>query len=304
MKIFAALAFVATLAAPNIAAAQFGWGQQIDRSNFSYLYPTASGDWGACTNAGDRHSFDDIIAGCGRILERATDHDDRASVLWWRGRALEREGQADRAAVDFQDALAEYDAMILDDERSIDGHFYRGGLLVRLRRYDEARQEFILADRILPRQPETRASLANVAFVQGDYTTAIAEYDQAQNLARRSTTAGMYDHKRCEARAAAGVDLEVARQACNRAVRDSQGNPWTLVSRGYFRFRQSDFDGALADFERVLEHDHDNAAALYGRATLRARAGQQDTAAADLARARQLDLNAVDYYANAGMRLD
>ena len=62
--------------------------------------------------------------------------------------------------------------------------------------------------------------------------------------------------------------------------------------------------GALADFERALDRDPGNPAALYGRSVIAARAGQQDAAAADLERARELNPRMVEYYANAGMRPD
>ena len=305
MKSLAALAFIATMAIVQPASAQFSWGQPFDRSGIQFLYPTAtSPDWRACTNDGYRFSSEEVVAGCGRILEDSSSHETRSSALWWRALAYERANQADLSTADFQSALGEFDAWSRADERSIDAHFYRATMLISMREYDRALAELAVADRMLRQQPRVIGGIARIAFLRGDYTTAIAEFDRADSIARRSRGGGILTHNRCEARAAAGVDLEQARTICNRAVRQSEGHPATLVSRGFFRFRQDDMAGALADFERALDRDPGNPAALYGRSVIAARAGQQDAAAADLERARELNPRMVEYYANAGMRPD
>jgi tetratricopeptide (TPR) repeat protein len=305
MKLLAALAFVTVLAIAPSASAQFSWGQPFDRSGFQTLDPTAtSPDWRACTNDGNRFSSDEVIAGCGRIFENSSSHETRSNALWWRALEYERVGEVELSAADFQAALGEFDAWSRADERSIDAHFYRATMLISMRQYDQALAEFAIADRMLRRQPRVIGSIARVAFLRGDYATAIAEFDRADSIARRRRNYGILTHNRCEARAAAGVDLEQARTICDRAVRESQGHPATLVSRGFFRFRQNDMAGALADFERALARDPHNPAALYGRGVVAARTGQQEMADADLARARELSPRMVEYYANAGMRPD
>ncbi|MEZ5958470.1 MAG: tetratricopeptide repeat protein [Hyphomonadaceae bacterium] len=299
MKLLAAFAFVAALAAALPASAQ--WGRPFDQLQF--LDSSApSRDWRACTNDENRYSTEEIVAACSTVFETATDADTRAHALWWRAFVHERTGQTDRATSDYQAALAEFDQLIREHRSSIDAHFDRATLLISMREYDRALAGFMIADRMLGRQPRVRASIGRIAFLRGDYATAIAEFDLADRLARRSVSAGMVAHNRCEARAAAGVELDRARTICDRAVRDSQHHPSVLVSRGFLRFREGDMAGALEDFQRALDREPHNPGALYGRATVAARNGQQDAAAADLARARELSPRTVEYYSNAGMR--
>lgn len=301
MKLLAAFTFFAALAAAFPASAQ--WGEPFDRSGLQYFdVTTPSLDWRACTNYDDRYSTEEIIAGCSAAFEDATDPETRAHALWWRAFLYERTGQAELSAADYQAALAEFDQWVRDDEDSVEAQFDRATMLVSMREYDQALAGFLIADRMLARQPRVRASIGRIAFLQGNYATAIAEFDLADRLARRSTTAGLVAHNRCEARAAAGIELELARTICNRAVRDSQYHPSVLVSRGFLRFRMDDLPGALEDFQRALARDPNNAGALYGRATIAARNGQQEAAAADLARSRELAPRMADYYGNAGMR--
>ena len=303
MKSVAALALIAALAAASPAAAQFGWGQEMDMSNFATLDPTAvSSDWRACTNEASRFSTEEIIAGCGHVFANSSRPATRAYALWWRGFAYKRTGQAELAAADYQAALAEFEAWSQADPRSIDAHVNRACLLVSMHEYDQASAELAIADRMRRRQPRVIGAIGHIAFLRGDYATAITLFDRADAIARMDHAGEILTHNRCEARAAAGVEMDETEEICDRAVRASQGHPATFVSRGFYRFRRNDMDGALADFESALSRDPNNASALYGRSVVAARAGRQEAADADLARARELNPETIEYYANAGMR--
>jgi tetratricopeptide (TPR) repeat protein len=297
MRYLLALMFAALCLAPAPAMAQFGWGQTFDRNAFHYLPPAATGHWRACINDEQRYESDEVIEGCRRLLENRLNHEDRAMALWWRAVAHERADQADNAAADYQAALAAYTEWAESDNRLTLPYFYRASIYVHLKQYDNALAEYAAADRIMPRIATTYAGRGQVAFAQGDYARAITEFDQAGRLDRVTS----FDHLRCEARAAAGTDLEVARRICDRAVRNSEGHPRTLFARGYFRFRQGDMDGATADFARALRSDPHYLLALYGRGVISVRAGRTAEGEADIARARQLDSHTIDYFAGAGL---
>lgn len=301
MKLLATFVFVACSAVASPAFAQ--WGQPFDRRGLQHLDPTAiSAEWRACTNEDYRFSAQEVIAGCSGAFEKATSGDERASVLWWRALAYERAGDLQSSTVDFNAALAEFDTWISDEPSLLEARFQRASLLISMREYDQALEAFEEVDRRRARQPNVRASIGRIAFLRGDYEGAIAEYDLADRLARRSRTAGIVAHNRCEARAAALVELDLARRICDRAVRGSQYHPAVLVVRGFLRFRQDDMVGAMEDFERALQREPNHAGALYGRATVAARNGQNEIAAADLARSLEINPRMAEYYSAAGMR--
>jgi tetratricopeptide (TPR) repeat protein len=109
-----------------------------------------------------------------------------------------------------------------------------------------------------------------------------------------------FDPLRCSARAAAGVELDVAEQICDRAVRESEGDADALMARGFLRFKQAQYERAQEDFAAALRSRPDLASALLGRGVLRLRAGDAG-GGADIERARMLDSGVAAYEA-AGLR--
>lgn len=176
-------------------------------------------------------------------------------------------------------------------------YYHRASIYAHLKQYDNALAEYAAADHIMPRVAANNAGRGTIAFARGDYARAIIEFDQAARLDRGTS----YDYVRCEARAAAGADLDLARRLCERSVRDSDGHPRMLFARGYFRFRQGDVEGAASDFARALRREPTHTLALYGRGVTSVLAGRTAEGEADIARARQLDSHALDYFSGAGL---
>ena len=299
MKVLAVFAFVACSSIALPASAQ---SQGIDRFGLHLDQTAITPEWRTCMDQEYRFSAQEVIAACTTAFEKADSSAERASALWTRALANERAGELQTSAADFQAALSELDAWIRDEPSVLQARYQRASLLISMREYDQALAAFEEIDSRQRRQPYVRANIGRIAFLRGDYETAIAEYDLADRLARRSRTAGIVAHNRCEARAAALTELELARQICNRAVRDSQNNPSVLTVRGFLRFQMGDMAGAMEDFERALAREPNHPAALYGRSTVLSRNGQQEAAGADLARSLEINPRMAEYYGVAGMR--
>jgi Flp pilus assembly protein TadD len=103
---------------------------------------------------------------------------------------------------------------------------------------------------------------------------------------------------RCEARAAAGVELDVAENACRIAVRNSASSTF---SRGFLRFKQGRFEEAWEDFNNAYQENDTNGFPLYGRGVAAIRLGRQAEGEADVSRARAIEGDDLDGYVRAGL---
>lgn len=297
------------LAFASPAAAQFTaplgmTGSRFDDHLFSpgAFITGRTGDWAACTNDRERFAFEDILAACDRLVLEEQKPRARGAALWWRAYAHERVNDRDRADADYRAALLAYNDWVESGEEPLDSYLARARLHMTLGDYDAALADYDEADDVLPRRPPVHEGRGMLAFLRGDYAVAIAEFDRAERLARMDAVPLSFDHRRCEARAAAGVEPTQARSICNRVVRESNSHAGALVARAFFRFREGDLVGARADFEFALRRDPERAVAVYGLGVLAVRAGREDEGRAEMARGRSLDPFDVDYYAGAGLR--
>ena len=251
------------------------------------------------------------LAACTRVIEDE-DNPNRALAYALVIRGDIYSNNADPAAVaDFEHAIDAYTADIADEP---DARLYlgRGAVHYRLEHFDAALADFNRAIALDPNSPTAFFNRASVRFRRGDYRGAAADFDRTALLVERASSRGALrsavraSHTspaahagRCEARAAAGVQWEVAESACAAALRNSGGG--ALFSRGFLRFMQGDFQRAWADFDAALEQDADNAQALYGRGVAALRLGRRAEGQADIARATAAGGAALAYYADAGL---
>jgi tetratricopeptide (TPR) repeat protein len=310
MLLRSCVAAVVLLVTPvGSASAQFTapLGMTGSRFNDRIFSPGAfstgrTGDWAVCTNDDERFEFEDILAACDRLVLEEQKPRARGAALWWRAYAHERVNDRDRADADYRAALWAYNEWVESGEEPLDSYLARARLHMTLGDYEAALVDYNLADDVLPRRPRVHEGRGMVAFLRGDYVLAIAEFDRAQRLARMDAAPLSFDHRRCEARAAAGVELTEARSICNRVVRDSNSQAGALIARAFLRFREGDLAGAQADFEFALRRDPEQAIAIYGLGVLAVRSGQESEGRAEMARGRSLDPFLVRYYEGAGLR--
>nr|WP_221474532.1 tetratricopeptide repeat protein [Planomonospora venezuelensis] len=217
-----------------------------------------------------------------------------------------------------EDALEDLDRVIAADPGYPDYYIDRGNLLHRLGRTDAAVADYETAMEAGPPFPEPYYNRAEIRFTAGDHSGALADLDHALELDpefvdalanRAGLLAALGEYGRARADAEAGLALDPAnpyllcalgqveaaagrhaeaRTAFDRALERSPSLTAAWAGRGALAYEAGDPAGAVADFTRALEPGADPAL-LFNRALALRAAGRAQEAAADLARALELD---------------
>lgn len=256
--------------------------------------------WARCLGLGETDERG-AIRSCGRIIGERITRWHTATAFYNRGRHYTELGDAAAAASDLATAQRMFTDAIGAYPRDPYGYINRATLFEYLERYDDALADYdraISADAELGHPNYRRGA---IFFNLGDYTRAVAEYDEAS---RKAPEQPYYQAARCEARAAAGADWDGAHAACAEAIRIAEEDAYVYFSRGFLKFRQGDYAGAYADFGITVERNAESAPGLFGRGVAAIRLGRRAEGEADIARALELDEDVDDFYGAAGLRAD
>ncbi len=136
---------------------------------------------------------------------------------------------------------------------------------------------------------------------KGDYDGAIADYSEVIRMLSTDTCIPCAYNGRCYARVAAGKDLQAALADCNRAVALEPNDANMLDSRGFAYLKLGQFDNAIADYNAALRIDSKFTESLYGRGVAEIRKGESAAGNADIAAAKAIRANIADEMAKLGM---
>lgn len=265
-----------------------------------------------CTTNREHVSAERAIEVCTQFIGMNLERTDIARAHFVRGDRHEDLGQADLATADFEAGRAIYDALIDESPGSPGPYVGRSLAYLRLNRFDDAIADATRAIQRDDGQAQSYSTRAFLYFRVGNYAGAIADYDQAMRLGQRQSARGsmravgpseslinprIYG-ARCEARAAAGIEMNVAETACRIAVRNAASSAF---SRGFLRFKQGRYNEAWADFNTAYEDNDTNGFPLYGRGVAAIRLGRVAEGEADIARAREIEGDDLDGYVRAGL---
>ena len=128
-----------------------------------------------------------------------------------------------------------------------------------------------------PGYGEAYVGRAQLLLHQGDTIAATADLDKALSI-----TPGMVNA--LVVRSSITKDRKEALQYMEQAVRQQPDRTWLRINRAVCRYHAGDLNGALEDFDYVLEVEPMNYAALYNRAMLRMELRDNDRAVVDLNR--------------------
>lgn len=142
---------------------------------------------------------------------------------------------------------------------------------------------------------------ANLYLDQSSYPAAVADVEQA--LALEPNNPDLLNFA-CWARAVGGIDLDRARQRCDRAIgMFDADNPYAeaLDSRGLVGLKQGRNADALDDYAAAVKARPKRGHYLYGRAIAELRLGHEEEGRADLAAAVALEKAVAHEYQGYGV---
>jgi tetratricopeptide (TPR) repeat protein len=313
MRIFVGVALFASFTASAAAQGQGIRPFEADTPNWQNL----AGDYyGApdCTRDRRRADADRAIAICTQVIEGNAPRPAIAATLIVRGERHEDRQDLQAARTDFERAAALYSEEIAESPQSAAPYAGRSAAYYYLNRFDDSLADI---ERAIQRDSGFAAAYyrrGHLYFRGGDFAAAIADYDRTARLGERMADRGSMFHgsssaavtlhplvtaARCEARAAAGVELDRAEALCRAAMRSSREH--YAFSRGFLRFKQGDFEAAWTDFNTAAMANETNGYPLFARGVAAIRLGRQAEGEADIARARELEGDDLNFYANAGL---
>lgn len=120
---------------------------------------------------------------------------------------------------------------------------------------------------------------------QSQFALAISDIDHAAEL---SPDNHAYQDGRCRSRILANVELNIARTACNEAIRLSPDPLSGLLLRGMIGIKEGRWQDARDDFDQVLRGDPDSASAVYGRGIATLGLGNVQEGQREVTRAREM----------------
>lgn len=285
------------LSAP--AWAQSGWGM-----SGASLHPQEMGfiayqsrDWAQC--AGDEEvPASRAIGACGRIIGERISRDITAAAYHYRSLLYREAGDADRASADAARAatlLVELTQVEPDNPEHASNLTY---LRMEAKDYAAGAADFGRLAILRPQAIEHRLRQADFFFRARDFLSAASAFDAAAVIDPTNAAA---QAGRCEARAAANREIEIATQACEEALQLTNQSSSALFSRGYLRFTQGQIADAAADFRAAGERDNTNPYAAYGFGVASVRLGHEAQGRALIAQVTEA-VPDVEVYEGAGLR--
>jgi tetratricopeptide (TPR) repeat protein len=214
-----------------------------------------------------------------------------ARALSFRGNAYLRQGDLVRAASDFNRAVAL-------EPNSARAFVNRAKLHMAERDLESALPDLDKALSLDPRDAETLFLRGQIYYERRDWPRALPDFDAASQLQPRNA---IYQNQRCWTRAVAGLELDIARAACDEGIRLSDGGANILDSRGLVGLKQGRFAEAWADYDAAHRIQPDSAHYVYGRGLAALKLGRTAEGRTDLARAVELDGDIAETYAGYGV---
>lgn len=207
---------------------------------------------------------------------------DRALLFTRQGRDGEADPEFDRA---------------LQMNPSLAPHAYarRGKWWFDKRSYDRAEQDFGKLVTLEPAVADWVHLRGLARYDAGRRKEGIGDYDDAARMDPKNPT---YQNSRCWGRALAGMELDIALEACDQAISLSpspQQRAAILDSRGRVHLARKEYADALSDYDAALLIEPKMSSALYGRGLARKQMNRPD-GERDLREALQLDPAAAKHF--------
>jgi tetratricopeptide (TPR) repeat protein len=243
-------------------------------------------------NRMDRTALDARIGGCTMLIEAGYGTTTALAI------AYNNRGNAYVAKGDFDRAIQDFERSITLDPTYIKPRNNRGVAHMKKGEHDLAIAAFDEAIRLNPNYGGAFANRAAAYVKKNDFARGAQDYDEALRL-----NPGLEHiwHGRCWARAVLG-ELQVALEACNRALQSGLHNAATYDSLGLIHLKMDQHEAAIDHYNSALRHDPKLAGALYGRGLARLKAGDQAGSDADIMQAKTIAAGIGDDFARYGVK--
>lgn len=177
-------------------------------------------------------------------------------------------------------------------------HAQRASECSRQGDHDCAIAELSQAMKHLPGEYSLHYNRGFAYFAKGRYEQALDDYSEAIRL--KPDLAAGYNN-RCLTRAVLNRELDRAKADCDHAARLVPDRVEPRDTLGFLYLRMGNFSEALLQYDAVLQVDPRHARALYGRGYAKARRGDPEGGAADMAAARGLEPDVAREYRRLGL---
>ncbi|MBM7484442.1 MULTISPECIES: tetratricopeptide repeat protein [Bradyrhizobium] len=206
-------------------------------------------------------------------------------------------GIAYAAKVDYDRAVADFEAAIGIDPTFAKPVNNRGAARLRTGDYDAAMEDFDRAIALQPAYPGAFVNRAEGWLKKGDLVRAESDYTAATRLNADMEVAwsGL-----CWIRASTG-DPQGAVEACDKAIGSGAHTAATYDSRALAHLKAGRTDAAIADYDAALRIDPTLATALYGRGRAKIRRGETASGEADVAAAKAVRGDIAEEFARYGV---
>lgn len=243
-------------------------------------------------NRMDRTALEARISGCTALIDAAYGSTAALAIAYNnRGNAYIAKGDFDRAIQDFNRSL-NLDRTYAKPLNN------RGVAYMRKGEHDLAIEAFDAAIKLNPGYGTAFANRAAAYLKKHDYGRAVQDYDEATRL---SPGLEAVWHGRCWAGAVLG-ELQVALEACNKALQSGLNNAATHDSLGLIHLKMDQPGAAIDDYSAALRLNPKLASALYGRGLARLKTGDQAGGDADISAAKTIAQGIDDDFSRYGAR--
>lgn len=209
-----------------------------------------------------------------------------------------RRGEMYLDAHDTGMAVADFKILLTANGEDGYGYLGLGEIAAHEGRYADAIVQFNKAAALRTNDPMILSARAEAYALSGDYQKAMSDEDTIIGMFKWY---GFSYNGRCWNRALANRDLDLALADCNQSVGEQPDDPYALDSRGLVRFRQRQWDDAIADYNAALKRNPYFAPSIFMRGMAEVRKGDAEVGRADIAKAETLSPGTTRDYVRYGI---
>lgn len=194
-------------------------------------------------------------------------------------------------------AIEDFDMGLRDNPTDRDLLYYKAIAEAELQQYEISDSTFNFLVSVNPNFYEAITSRAAMRLQKGDTVGCLQDIEKTLELSKSQVNAYAMKVEIMQNR----QNWPEAIEAIDEIVRMNPDNPDLYINRAFFKYKNDDYYGAMADYNEAIHVDPFNSVALFNRALLHYEVMELDQAASDFGRVIDLDGN--NFYARINRAL-